>query len=1565
MSLFKSKDPSQRLLMLRIGSLLAAFLYVASGFLLKQVFRIDDMIPLIHRLLFAASFSGLAALSAISPWVKQRIGLLLYALSSLSIFHFVLMGIRIEFETGSLVALLLVIPIMNFLFYRWKTLLYVNALLLVAIMGSFAASMPSLLQILLLIASSATMSGVSLWFTRRLVLSEERAKESEELFQDLFHHSMEAVAIHRLILNGEREPEDYVFLEVNHAFKSYTGLQGEDILGKRVTEVLPGSETKKMIAIYGQVVLTDRPIHFEHFFEQFQRYYRITAYPMGQKRFATVFEDITDLKETEAELKHIRQWYQHIVEHQKEIIVRFLPDTTLTFANPAFKKRFGLNDEDIHQTRLLDLLSQVEQKRMKKHLRRFTAEKPSRPYYLKYSVGGKVYMCQWNTWPLFDKLGMIQEFQSVGYDITDPKKTQDELQNSEIKYRALIEQSAEMLYLHDLRGNILEVNLAAIEQTQYSKEELLKMSAFDLRPNPSDLRSIQQEWFNWRSEDSAVTFEQEQQRKDGSKFIAEITRSKVSYGKEERILDLVRDITESRESEEKLREQEQLLRKLVQEVPGAVYQYQLHSGGRSYFPFASNGLWDVYGVNPDDVQKDASIVFSQIHHEDHDRVVASIQESFDKLSIWIDEYRVVHPEKGLIWVRGIARPEKLSDGSVLWHGYLTDASEMKRVTQELQSQKILLEGIIDGLNDVLAIQYPDHTIERYNRAGYQMLNMTPEEVKGKKCYELLGQTKECEVCATRKALASRELETVEKYLPEMDVYLECISNPILDEDGAVARVVEQLRDVTERKRHELRILEERDYMFRIFNSMNQYIIVNSIDRQIEFMNRKAFEDFGDLVGQACYQQLGSERPCAQCPIDELIKNTSNSIVNYTVEVSGRILEGTATVLTNLDGSLSIVEVLEDVTEQRKTENALQESEENFRQIAETIGDVFWLRSADNREMIYINPAYETVWGRTCESAYENPNSFMDSVYDSDTSALLKEMGKYLKTGEFNLEYRIVQPSGEVRWIHAHSFPVRGKNNTIIRHTGLAVDITRRKEMEAEIIESEEKFRNYIDSAPYGIFVADEKGAYLEVNKEACDLTGYLEKELLSMNLIQLIPPKYRESAAEHFQRVNKDGTAYTEIPYLRKDNTERLWAIHATKLSSSRFLGFVQDITERKQAQEQLVKYTTELELRGLELDTLYRMLNPERSNAHNVHQRLLQSSIPVVEGISITAACNSATYIGGDFYQVIRKGNKLVVYLSDVTGHGLDGTMFSLFVKNTIESYVELTPEVDLTTEATLDSLDAQLRRGDYPSEYAIAIFLMIIDTQTKEATYSGAGFQNAPVLITKDGDIESLLSKGLPITQNAPREVMDFNEQRIYIPEDAFLFLSTDGIYEQLQGSIMYEQRLSALLKQSIGLPQNVIVDLVQLDFKDFLGSKDQDDDVTIVVLSTGTTTEHIVSSSYDSIEQARKLVMSYYSSYPDCEDISIAAHEMIANAIEHGNQFDKRKSVRIQLSPKSIVIEDEGEGFEWQSKVKEELSLSSNSLRGRGIAMAQMLMGNVIYNQKGNRVSLIIRGDTCVEK
>ena len=151
--------------------------------------------------------------------------------------------------------------------------------------------------------------------------------------------------------------------------------------------------------------------------------------------------------------------------------------------------------------------------------------------------------------------------------------------------------------------------------------------------------------------------------------------------------------------------------------------------------------------------------------------------------------------------------------------------------------------------------------------------------------------------------------------------------------------------------------------------------------------------------------------------------------------------------------------------------------------------------------------------------------------------------------------------------------------------GVIQDVTERKRTEQDLLASEMRCRSYVESAPYGVFITDEKGRYLEANAEACLVTGYSEAELLTMSIPDLLPPESLAEGAEHFGRVMASGESRGELKLLTKSGEARWWSVAAVKLSDTRVMGFTNDITEQKRAEEKLKVTLADLERSNQELE--------------------------------------------------------------------------------------------------------------------------------------------------------------------------------------------------------------------------------------------------------------------------------------------------------------------------------------------------------------------------------------------
>ena len=153
------------------------------------------------------------------------------------------------------------------------------------------------------------------------------------------------------------------------------------------------------------------------------------------------------------------------------------------------------------------------------------------------------------------------------------------------------------------------------------------------------------------------------------------------------ITKLQQETDEHKQSVKLLDENRELLATLANQVPGVIYQFRLYADGRSAFPYSSPGMIDIYEVTPEEVQEDATPVYSRLHPDDYANVVSSIQESARTLHTFQCVFRVILPRQGLRWRKSRAQPERMPDGGTLWHGIILDITDLMLAEEALREKE--------------------------------------------------------------------------------------------------------------------------------------------------------------------------------------------------------------------------------------------------------------------------------------------------------------------------------------------------------------------------------------------------------------------------------------------------------------------------------------------------------------------------------------------------------------------------------------------------------------------------------------------------------------------------------------------------------------------------------------------------------------------------------------------------------------------------------------------------------------------------------------------------------------
>ncbi|GKS56675.1 hypothetical protein YTPLAS18_02020 [Nitrospira sp.] len=139
-----------------------------------------------------------------------------------------------------------------------------------------------------------------------------------------------------------------------------------------------------------------------------------------------------------------------------------------------------------------------------------------------------------------------------------------------------------------------------------------------------------------------------------------------------------------------------------------------------------------------------------------------------------------------------------------------------------------------------------------------------------------------------------------------------------------------------------------------------------------------------------------------------------------------------------------------IEETQRAEQAARSSEERFRQLSQYVQDVFWLADVNKQQMLYVSPAYERIWGRSCDSLYASPQEWLKAIHPEDRARVRKAASNKQITGEYDEKYRIQRPDGSLRWIRDRAFPIVGDRGAVERVAGVAEDITEYQQLEQQV-----------------------------------------------------------------------------------------------------------------------------------------------------------------------------------------------------------------------------------------------------------------------------------------------------------------------------------------------------------------------------------------------------------------------------------------------------------------------------------------------------------------------------------
>jgi len=402
----------------------------------------------------------------------------------------------------------------------------------------------------------------------------------------------------------------------------------------------------------------------------------------------------------------------------------------------------------------------------------------------------------------------------------------------------------------------------------------------------------------------------------------------------------------------------------------------------------------------------------------------------------------------------------------------------------------LAQNLVEKIQTGIVVHGADGKILFANSAASRILGLIQSQIAGKDVndphwhfYHGDGQPMPLEDFPVNKILREKQvLKNYEMglYRPETQDFVWALINayPEFEPTGEINRIVVTFVDISDLKQttSALRESEQRYAAIATELEKTRNFLQNIIDHlpvaifvkdgrdqhfgEILLWNRTSENLFGvtesEAIGNTLYEHFPKEQA------DFFYQKDREAFINGVPEdideepfdsgiLGGRILHTVKIPLYDSnDRPQYLLCFSEDITERKKAENSLRDSEERFRQMADNIHEIFWMADVDFTKFIYINPAYKRITGRTCESVYANPQSFLEGIHGEDRARAIAVMQQNRKTG-WSIEYRIVQPNGEIKWLFERTVPIHNDLGEVTNIVGIGQDITDRKFSEDQLI----------------------------------------------------------------------------------------------------------------------------------------------------------------------------------------------------------------------------------------------------------------------------------------------------------------------------------------------------------------------------------------------------------------------------------------------------------------------------------------------------------------------------------
>ena len=901
------------------------------------------------------------------------------------------------------------------------------------------------------------------------------------------------------------------------------------------------------------------------------------------KGVVLVFRDITEKYEMQEELKEQEKKYRLLFENMSSGIAVYKPiqdgkDFEIVDFNKTAETIEGVDREEIigkkvtqvfpaaKEIGLLEVLKEVWATGQTKHLP---------PASFEDNQQNTVWR---ENWVFKHPSGLIV---TIYNNVTELKKAKEKLEEREKKYRAIFNNANDAMYLYELKengmpGQFVEVNDIACEMLGYTKAELNQMSPQDIdtRDSAEEIPGV----MNEIEENQHITFEMKHKAKNGKKIPVEISSHLFTLDEKKYILSIARDIAERKKKEEKLKEKNSRLETLFGNLPGIAYRCKNDENWT--MKFVSQGVEELTGYKAEQIIDNTDILYSELIKEsDQDKIRKKVQEGIEKNRHYEVEYRIKTKQGKEKWVWERGKCVVCDTEPEILEGFISDITTRKQAQEKFQS-------IWQESNDGMRITDEKGTIIDVNQAFCKLMNKEKSQLIGESFTVCYNKNKQNMIDEYAERFDNNKIPArIEKKIElhnNQKRWFEVVSSYIFP-PGESRQLLSIFRDITKQKEIEQKLRKSKREKALILDNTSDLIVYYDQDFTINWANQAYLDKTGlsleEIKGAKCYRAHGFEGYCDKCPIETTLSSGIPSFMQLNPQDQSCWSEDQgywsvkSDIVQNKQGKIvGAIGIARDITERKQMEEDLKQSEDKYRAIIEKSHDGIYIRKGD--KYIFVNDRVEEITGYDKDEIY-NMEAW-EIIHPSERDRVRKIGMKRARGNQApsNYEVRIHTKQGETKYLSVSvtTISYQGEQAAL----GTVRDITKRKQMEKELRQSEQKYKRLVETTGDIILIHNSDGVITFVNQSTLYYTKYTEEEILGKNIVDFIPEDEIDSLykRKRQRQDKKDKSRWNfEAAFLDKEGERIEVDVQATPLFENNeyksSLIVARDITERKQAQKE------------------------------------------------------------------------------------------------------------------------------------------------------------------------------------------------------------------------------------------------------------------------------------------------------------------------------------------------------------------------------------------------------------